>query len=178
MYKSFTSISIICLLKDPTKGHFPCLSLDPRYWLNFRKNFCYLMGWLLVDINDLENHTIFLNEKSSINILIPWKPQEYSRKKLYFYLINFPFRVPILLSATSEKWFILWYLVVNKDDLIPPVPVLTRYKKEMGIKAFVKKDVAEIRIMDDKKSSEINALTSTKLCVRLNTLYVSFLFFL
>ncbi|XP_020088273.1 uncharacterized protein LOC109710203 [Ananas comosus] len=61
--------------------------------------------------------------------------------------------------------------LVNKDDLIPPVPVLTRYKKEMGIKAFVKKDVAEIRIMDDKKSSEINALTSAKLCVRLNTLY-------
>nr|CAD1838922.1 unnamed protein product [Ananas comosus var. bracteatus] len=61
--------------------------------------------------------------------------------------------------------------LVNKDDLIPPVPVLTRYKKEMGIKAFVKKDVAEIRIMDDKKSSEINALTSVKLCVRLNTLY-------
>nr|CAD1838954.1 unnamed protein product [Ananas comosus var. bracteatus] len=61
--------------------------------------------------------------------------------------------------------------LVNKDDLIPPVPVLTRYKKEMGIKAFVKKDVAEIRIMDDKKSSEINALTSPKLCVQLNTLY-------
>lgn len=62
---------------------------------------------------------------------------------------------------------------VNKEDLIPPEPILTRYKKESGIKAFVKKEVAEIRVTEDKKSSQISSLTTVKLCVRLNTLHVS-----
>ncbi|KAG6537222.1 hypothetical protein ZIOFF_002308 [Zingiber officinale] len=60
---------------------------------------------------------------------------------------------------------------VNKEDLIPPEPILTRYKKESGIKAFVKKEVAEIRVVEDKKSSQISSLTTVKLCVRLNTLH-------
>lgn len=62
---------------------------------------------------------------------------------------------------------------VNKEDLIPPEPVLTRYRKEIGIKAFVKKEVTEIRLIDEKKSYQINSLTTIKLCVRLNTLHVS-----
>ena len=62
---------------------------------------------------------------------------------------------------------------VNKEDLVPPVPVLTRYKKEIGITAFVKKEVTNVRLTDERKSSEINALSTIKLCVRLNTLYVS-----
>lgn len=62
---------------------------------------------------------------------------------------------------------------VNKEDLVPPVPVLTRYKKEIGITAFVKKEVTNVRLTDERKSSEINALSTIKLCVHLNTLYVS-----
>ncbi|THU43751.1 hypothetical protein C4D60_Mb02t00030 [Musa balbisiana] len=61
--------------------------------------------------------------------------------------------------------------LVNKEDLIPPEPVLTRYRKEIGIKAFVKKEVTEIRLIDEKKSYQINSLTTIKLCVRLNTLH-------
>ncbi|XP_010923473.1 protein unc-13 homolog isoform X2 [Elaeis guineensis] len=61
--------------------------------------------------------------------------------------------------------------LVNKEDLVPPVPVLTRYKKEIGITAFVKKEVTNVRLTDERKSSEINALSTIKLCVRLNTLY-------
>ena len=64
-------------------------------------------------------------------------------------------------------------LAVNKEDLVPPVPVLTRYKKEIGITAFVKKEVTNVRLIDERKSSEINAPSTIKLCVRLNTLYVS-----
>jgi hypothetical protein len=67
-------------------------------------------------------------------------------------------------------------LAVDKDDLVPPVPVLTRYKKELGIKVFVKKEVHEVKTVDERKSSEITQLTMPKLCVRLNSLYVSFLF--
>ncbi|XP_062193988.1 protein unc-13 homolog isoform X2 [Phragmites australis] len=61
--------------------------------------------------------------------------------------------------------------IVDKEDLVPPVPVLTRYKKELGIKAFVKKEVQEIRTINERKTSEITQLTTPKLCVRLNSLY-------
>uniref|UniRef100_A0A0E0NZN0 MHD1 domain-containing protein n=1 Tax=Oryza rufipogon TaxID=4529 RepID=A0A0E0NZN0_ORYRU len=61
--------------------------------------------------------------------------------------------------------------IVDREDLIPPVPVLTRYKKELGIKAFVKKEIHEVRTVDERKASEIIQLTMPKLCVRLNSLY-------
>ncbi|KAK1281411.1 hypothetical protein QJS04_geneDACA015024 [Acorus gramineus] len=61
--------------------------------------------------------------------------------------------------------------LASKEDLIPPVPVLTRYKKEMGIKAFVKKEVIDHRLPDDRRSSQINVLSTSTLCVRLNTLH-------
>lgn len=67
-------------------------------------------------------------------------------------------------------------LVVAKEDLVPPAPVLTRYKKELGIKAFVKKEIQEVRTVDERKASEIVQLMMPKLCVRLNSLYVSFFF--
>lgn len=61
----------------------------------------------------------------------------------------------------------------SKEDLIPPVPILTRYKKEAGIKAFVKKELFDPRLPDERKSTEINVLTTQTLCIQLNTLYVS-----
>lgn len=63
----------------------------------------------------------------------------------------------------------------SKEDLIPPVPVLTRYRKEAGIKAFVKKELFDARVPepDETKPSEISVLTTPTLCVQLNTLYVS-----
>ena len=61
----------------------------------------------------------------------------------------------------------------SKEDLIPPVPILTRYKKEAGIKAFVKKELMDPRLPDERRSSEINVQTTPTLCVQLNTLYVS-----
>ncbi|RLN34181.1 uncharacterized protein C2845_PM03G03350 [Panicum miliaceum] len=61
--------------------------------------------------------------------------------------------------------------LVDKEDLVPPVPVLTRHKKELGIKAFVKKEVQEVKTVDERKAAEITQLTIPKLCVRLNSLY-------
>lgn len=61
--------------------------------------------------------------------------------------------------------------IVAKEDLVPPAPVLTRYKKELGIKAFVKKEIQEVRTVDERKASEIVQLMMPKLCVRLNSLY-------
>lgn len=61
--------------------------------------------------------------------------------------------------------------IVAKEDLVPPAPVLTRYKKELGIKAFVKKEIQEVRTVDERKASEIAQLMMPKLCVRLNSLY-------
>ncbi|KAK9024007.1 hypothetical protein V6N11_004191 [Hibiscus sabdariffa] len=61
--------------------------------------------------------------------------------------------------------------LASKDDLIPPVPVLTRYRREAGIKAFVKKELFDSRLPDQRRSIEINVLTTPTLCVQLNTLY-------
>ncbi|XP_054815396.1 protein unc-13 homolog isoform X2 [Prosopis cineraria] len=61
--------------------------------------------------------------------------------------------------------------MASKEDLIPPVPILTRYKKEAGIKAFVKKELFDTRAPDETKSSEISVLATSTLCVQLNTLY-------
>jgi hypothetical protein len=44
------------------------------------------------------------------------------------------------------------------------------------MKAFVKKEVHEVKTVDERKAAEITQLTMPKLCVRLNSLYVSFLF--
>lgn len=62
----------------------------------------------------------------------------------------------------------------DKRDLVPPAPSLTRYKKEVALKSVsIKKKVADPRLPDERRSSEINLLSTTSLCVRLNTLHVS-----
>ncbi|KAL3623001.1 Protein unc-13 [Castilleja foliolosa] len=62
--------------------------------------------------------------------------------------------------------------LADKADIVPPVPTLTRYRKESGmIKAFVKKELTDTRLPDVRKSTEINVLTTPTLCVQLNTLY-------
>ncbi|KAJ6961506.1 hypothetical protein NC652_000436 [Populus alba x Populus x berolinensis] len=58
-----------------------------------------------------------------------------------------------------------------KEDLIPPVPILTRYRKEAGIKAFVKKELFDSKMPEEIKSNEINVPATATLCVQLNTLY-------
>jgi len=59
----------------------------------------------------------------------------------------------------------------DKGDLVPPAPGLTRYKKEVAQKIVSKKKVADPRLPDERRSSEINLLSTTTLCVRLNTLH-------
>lgn len=61
--------------------------------------------------------------------------------------------------------------LASKEDLIPPVPTLTRYKKETKIKALVKKELFDPKLPDVKKPVDINVLTTTALCVQLNTLH-------
>lgn len=61
--------------------------------------------------------------------------------------------------------------LASKEDLIPPMPILTRYKKEVGIKAFVKKELFDPRLPDERRSTEINVRTTPTLCIQLNTLY-------
>lgn len=61
----------------------------------------------------------------------------------------------------------------NKEDVVPPVPILTRYSREHGIKAFVKKELKDTRIPDVLKSVEIDVVATSTLCVQLNSLHVS-----
>ncbi|KAK4414285.1 protein unc-13 [Sesamum alatum] len=61
--------------------------------------------------------------------------------------------------------------LADKEDIIPPVPTLTRYRRESGIKAFVKKELTDPRLPEVRKSNDVNVLTTPTLCVQLNTLY-------
>ncbi|KAK9056013.1 hypothetical protein SSX86_027100 [Deinandra increscens subsp. villosa] len=61
--------------------------------------------------------------------------------------------------------------LASKEDIIPPLPILTRYRRESGIKAFVKKETNDPRLPDMRKSRDINILTTPTLCVQLNTLH-------
>ncbi|CAH9091799.1 unnamed protein product [Cuscuta europaea] len=61
--------------------------------------------------------------------------------------------------------------LANKEDIIPPVPILTRYSREHGIKAFVKKELRDTKLPDSRKSSDINVPSTSKLCIQLNTLH-------
>nr|KAJ0185667.1 hypothetical protein LSAT_V11C900478430 [Lactuca sativa] len=64
--------------------------------------------------------------------------------------------------------------LANKEDIVPPVPILTRYRSESGFKAFVKKELndSSSRMPDMRKSRDINVMTTSTLCVQLNTLYL------
>ncbi|KAG9156862.1 hypothetical protein Leryth_025128 [Lithospermum erythrorhizon] len=74
--------------------------------------------------------------------------------------------------------------LASKDDIVPPLPILTRYSKEIGIKAFVKKEfrdsmrdsLKDPRLSEVRKSTDINVLETPTLCIQLNTLY--YLYFL
>ncbi|KAK6928926.1 hypothetical protein RJ641_005131 [Dillenia turbinata] len=95
-----------------------------------------------------------------------------------FYALNVPMRsdeLNSLVRGIDNAFQVYAHLVTdtlaNKEDLVPPVPILTRYKKESGIKAFVKKELMDPRVPDERKSTEINILTTPKLCVQLNTLH-------
>ncbi|CAH1448735.1 unnamed protein product [Lactuca virosa] len=65
--------------------------------------------------------------------------------------------------------------LANKEDIVPPVPILTRYRSESGFKAFVKKELndstSRMPLPDMRKSRDINVMTTSTLCVQLNTLY-------
>lgn len=80
------------------------------------------------------------------------------------------------MSNYSIITFVSYVRVCSGDtrDLVPPAPSLTRYKKEVAMKSVSnKKKTADPRLPDERRSSEINLLSTTSLCVRLNTLHVS-----
>ncbi|GLJ55952.1 hypothetical protein SUGI_1201130 [Cryptomeria japonica] len=60
--------------------------------------------------------------------------------------------------------------LVDKGDLLPPTPILTRHKKDSAVNAFTKKKVSDTRERDEGRVSEITDLSTSKLCVRLNSL--------
>lgn len=99
-------------------------------------------------------------------LLISWVCSLYALSKFIDYVWSF---------STETYTSTMGYHVGSKEDLVPPEPVLTRYRKEAGIKAFVKKEILDPRMSEERRSSEINILTTAALCVQLNTLHVSVL---
>ncbi|KAK9682773.1 hypothetical protein RND81_10G095200 [Saponaria officinalis] len=62
--------------------------------------------------------------------------------------------------------------LASKEDLMLPVPILTRYRKETGIKAFVKKELMDYqKLPEERKSVDLNVVPTSILCVQLNTLH-------
>nr|GMD62684.1 protein unc-13 homolog [Ipomoea batatas] len=61
--------------------------------------------------------------------------------------------------------------LANKEDIVPPIPILTRYSREHGIKAFVKKELRDSKLSDSRKFGDVNILATSTLCIQLNTLH-------
>jgi len=61
---------------------------------------------------------------------------------------------------------------VEKNLLYPSTPSLTRYEETLV--AISRKKAFEPRILDEKSGAALNQFTIPKLCIRLNTLQVSF----
>ncbi|CAA6666869.1 unnamed protein product [Spirodela intermedia] len=58
---------------------------------------------------------------------------------------------------------------VDKKHLYPSVPALTRYKEETGL--FTKKKPTELAVQEENVIQLLDGLTTSKLCIRLNTLH-------
>ncbi|XP_077248543.1 DNA topoisomerase 4 subunit B (DUF810) isoform X2 [Tasmannia lanceolata] len=59
--------------------------------------------------------------------------------------------------------------LVDKNHLFPAAPALTRYKEIMN--PFMKKKLTECKFLEEKLQNQLNELSTSKLCVRLNTLH-------
>ncbi|KAH7278739.1 hypothetical protein KP509_38G054500 [Ceratopteris richardii] len=96
-----------------------------------------------------------------------------------FFSLKLPIHFPVMKSLATGLGNALQIYssrVVNqlgvKEVLIPPPPGLTRYGKEVfNIKKFTKKGISYINPSDTRNSGQLNLLSVSKLCVRLNTLY-------
>ncbi|KAJ8535537.1 hypothetical protein K7X08_023257 [Anisodus acutangulus] len=62
------------------------------------------------------------------------------------------------------------FQLVDKHNLYPPAPPLTRYKETAFSSA--KKKLVESVVLDNAVNKKLDALTTSKLCVRMNTLQV------
>lgn len=63
-------------------------------------------------------------------------------------------------------------VAVSGSTLLPSAPVLTRYAESMN--PFAKRKLIEPMVPEEKVVMKLNNLTVPKLCVKLNTLQVSF----
>ncbi|KAJ7545205.1 hypothetical protein O6H91_09G110600 [Diphasiastrum complanatum] len=91
-----------------------------------------------------------------------------------FFNLTLPIRMPILKTLTNgfDKALQLYSNKVISDlELIPPVPILTRYNEDLFMRGHLKRKTVEAQLLDEKRIFEINLLTTSKLCIRLNTLY-------
>ncbi|XP_074565465.1 protein unc-13 homolog [Curcuma longa] len=143
-------------------------------WINLQLD--RIVGWVKRSVQQEDWEPISPQQRHGSSIVEVYRIIEETVDQ--FFALNVPMGVGELNSLCRglDNTFLVYTQgviekLVNKEDLIPPEPILTRYKKESGIKAFVKKEVAEIRVVEDKKSSQISSLTTAKLCVRLNTLH-------
>eukprot|EP00245_Coleochaete_scutata_P015380 TRINITY_DN6828_c0_g6_i1.p1 TRINITY_DN6828_c0_g6~~TRINITY_DN6828_c0_g6_i1.p1 ORF type:complete len:662 (-),score=136.36 TRINITY_DN6828_c0_g6_i1:359-2224(-) len=95
-----------------------------------------------------------------------------------FFGMNLPMRMNLLkpmLSGIDNALQLYSTRIISslgsQDDLMSPLPALTRYKKDVATKLNVPGKRKDPRMPDERRANEINALTTTKLCIRLNTLH-------
>jgi hypothetical protein len=84
----------------------------------------------------------------------------------------------LILKKQITVFIVLSYLLVcfpvavSGSTLFPVAPVLTRYTE--SINPFAKRKFIEPTVPEEKVATKLNNLTVPKLCVKLNTLQVSF----
>lgn len=143
-------------------------------WINSQLG--RVLGWVERAIQQERWEPVSLQQRHGSSIVEVFRIVEETVDQ--FFALKVPMRsgeLNSLFRGTDNAFQVYAKHVVDKlagkEDIIPPVPILTRYRKESGIKAFVKKELIDPRLPDVRKSSEINVLTTSTLCVQLNTLY-------
>ncbi|PSS09914.1 Transcription elongation factor like, partial [Actinidia chinensis var. chinensis] len=143
-------------------------------WVNLQLG--RILGWVERAIQQEHWEPISPQQRHGISIVEVYRIVEETVDQ--FFALKVPMRLGelnSLLRGIDNAFQVYTKTVVDKlarkEDLIPPIPVLTRYKKEVGIKAFVRKELIDPKLPDVRISTDINVLPTPTLCVQLNTLY-------
>ncbi|XP_050946912.1 protein unc-13 homolog isoform X2 [Cucumis melo] len=173
-------------LTEDVVSVFPAANSLEEYILTLITSACEEMGaeihirkLSLYQIESISGTLVLRWVNSQLGRILGWVERAIQQETVdQFFALQVPMRLTelnCLLRGIDNAFQVYANHVIenlaSKEDLIPPPPILTRYKKEAGIKAFVKKEKFDTKMSDERRSTEINVLTTPTLCVQLNTLY-------
>lgn len=98
----------------------------------------------------------------------------------HFFDLGIPLRINLLRALTNgidncAQLYInrVLTLLGSKDDLMPPLAPLTRFKKDIPQKqaTLSSRRTRDQRLLDETRIADLNQMTTSSLCVRLNSLH-------